>query len=50
VSAPGFAPARYERQAWPRAGGAGEQDARLTQTLEYLQGVHNAMIREASRR
>lgn len=40
----------YQRQCWPTAGGAGEQDAWLTQALDYLCDVHNAMMREASKR
>ncbi len=42
--------ARYERVSWPRAGGAGEQDAWLTGALEWLCDVHNAMLHEAMRR
>ena len=43
--------ARYERVSWPTAGGgAGEQDAWLTQALVYLRSVHNAMLREAGER
>ncbi len=38
--------ARYERASWPRRGGAGEQDARLTQMLTHLRDVFNAMLRE----
>ncbi len=42
-----FVGARYERVSWPTNGGAGEQDAWLTQALEYLRSVHNALLREA---
>jgi hypothetical protein len=42
--------ARYERASWPAAGGAGDQDAWLTQALEHVQIVHNALLREAAKR
>ncbi|HWK09906.1 MAG TPA: hypothetical protein VNR64_07640 [Vicinamibacterales bacterium] len=38
--------ARYERVSWPASGGAGDQDAWLTQALEHLRLGHNAMLRE----
>jgi hypothetical protein len=38
--------ARYARVSWPHAGGAGDQDAWLTDALEYLRLVHDAMLRE----
>jgi hypothetical protein len=31
--------------SWPHAGGAGDQDAWLTDALEYLRLVHDAMLR-----
>ena len=42
--------ARYERVSLPRGAGAGNQDAKLTQALEYLRIVHNALLREAAAR
>lgn len=38
--------ARYERNSWPAAGGAGDQEAWLTQALTWLRRVYNAMLRE----
>lgn len=40
----------YQRQCWPQAGGAGEQDARLTEALEWLRAVFNTMLREEMKR
>jgi hypothetical protein len=45
-----MAGAMYQRESWPAAGGAGDQDAWLTQALEWLRDVHNAMLREAAKR
>jgi hypothetical protein len=42
--------ARYERVSWPTRGGAGDQDAWLTQALDYLRVVHNTLLREAAAR
>jgi hypothetical protein len=40
---------RWRRIAWPAAGGAGDQDARLVQQLEVLRGTFNALSHERAR-
>lgn len=35
---------RWIRIALPRAGGAGEQDAKLMETLDYLLGIEQAIL------
>jgi hypothetical protein len=45
-----FVGARYERVSWPAAGGAGDQDAWLTQALGHLRAVYNAILREDVKR
>ncbi len=39
--------AQWIRTAFPRAGGAGEQDARLMAALEHLRLLHNTLTSEA---
>jgi len=38
--------AQWVRTALPHEGGLGDQDNRLLETLELLQGVHNAIAHE----
>lgn len=45
-----FVGARYERVAWPRAGGAGEQDAWLTEACNVIRLTLNAVIAEQTER
>lgn len=46
-----FGSARWTRVSWPRGTAtAAEQDAWLTEALEYLARVHTTMLREAMTR
>lgn len=43
----GFGHVEWARSAWPRAGAAGEQDARLMAALDYLCGAMNRSLARA---
>jgi len=45
--ATGFGAIHWMRTGLPAAGGVGDQDARLFETLEFLRGLHDRLTQEA---